>query len=181
MEGYVTQQRGWSLGTGEAASPLSSFIKRSLRPTGRRQWQPTPVLLPGKSHGQRSLVGCSPWSRRVGHDWVTSLSLSCLGEGNGNSLQCSCLENPRDGGTWWAAVYGVAQTRTRLKRLSSSSSKVFLNLIFQSSTFFFFFPSLFLFISWVWASLSPWEGDICDTDRKWHLRMILRFFQERIW
>ena len=49
-------------------------------------------------------------------------SLSCVGEGNGNPLQCSCLENPRDGGAWWAAVYGVAQSRTRLKRLSSSSS-----------------------------------------------------------
>ena len=49
-------------------------------------------------------------------------SLSCIGEGNGNPLQCSCLENPRDGGAWWAAVYGVAQSRTQLKRLSSSSS-----------------------------------------------------------
>ena len=60
--------------------------------------------------------------RRVGHDLVTSLSLFCIGEGNGNPLQCSCLENPRDGGAWWAAVYGVAQSRTRLKRLSSGSS-----------------------------------------------------------
>ena len=49
-------------------------------------------------------------------------SLSCIGEGNGNPPQCSCLETPRDGGAWWAAVYGVAQSRTRLKRLSSSSS-----------------------------------------------------------
>ena len=49
-------------------------------------------------------------------------SLSCIGEGNGNPLHCSCLENPREGGAWWAAVYGVAQSRTRLKRLSSSSS-----------------------------------------------------------
>ena len=49
-------------------------------------------------------------------------SLSCIGEGNGNPLQCSCLENPTDGGAWWAAVYGVAQSRTRLKRLSGSSS-----------------------------------------------------------
>ena len=49
-------------------------------------------------------------------------SLSCIGEGNGNLLQCSCLEIPRDGGAWWAAVYGVAQNRTQLKRLSSSSS-----------------------------------------------------------
>ena len=59
-------------------------------------------------------------SRRVGHGWVTSLSLSRFGEGNGNPLQCSCLENPRDGGAWWAAVCGVAQSRTRLKWLSSS-------------------------------------------------------------
>ena len=59
---------------------------------------------------------------RVGHDWATSLSLSCIGEGNGNPLQCSCLENPRDYGAWWAAIYGVTQSRTRLKQLSSSSS-----------------------------------------------------------
>ena len=58
-------------------------------------------------------------SIRVGHDWTTSLSHT--GEGNGNPLQCSCLENPRDGGAWWAAIYGVAQSQTRLKRFSSSS------------------------------------------------------------
>ena len=62
-------------------------------------------------------------SLRVGHDWATSLSLLCMGKGNGNPLQCSCLENPRDGGAWWAAVCGVAQSRTPLKRLSSSSSR----------------------------------------------------------
>ena len=56
---------------------------------------------------------------RVGHDWATSLSLSCTGEGNANLLQCSCLQNPRDVGAWWVAVYGVAQSRTRLKWLSS--------------------------------------------------------------
>ena len=63
-------------------------------------------------------------SLRVRHDWATSLSLflSCIGEGNGNQLQCSCLESPRDSRAWWAAVYGVTQSRTRLKRLSSSSS-----------------------------------------------------------
>ena len=91
-----------------------------------RQWHPTPVLLPGKSHGWRSLVGCSPWGRKE-LDMTERLhfhfSLSCIGEGNGNPLQCSCLENPRDGGAWWAAVCGVAQSRTRLKRLSSSSSR----------------------------------------------------------
>ena len=52
--------------------------------------------------------------------WVCSCTYTHTGEGNGNPLQCSCLENPRDGGAWWAAVYGVAQSRTRLKRLSSS-------------------------------------------------------------
>ena len=90
----------------------------------RRQWHPTPVLLPGKYHGRRTLVGCSPWGREES-DTTERLhfhfSLSCIGEGNGNPLQCSCLENPRDGGAWWAAVYGVAQSRTQLKRLSSSS------------------------------------------------------------
>ena len=89
------------------------------------QWHPTPVLLPGKSHGRRSLVGCRPWGREES-DTTERLhfhsSLSCIGEGNGNPLQCSCLENPRDGGAWWATVYGVAQSWTRLKRLSSSSS-----------------------------------------------------------
>ena len=92
--------------------------------SGRRQWHPTPVLLPGKSHGRRSLVGCGPWGREES-DKTERLhfhfSLSCVGEGNGNPLQCSCLENPRDGGAWWAAVYGVTQSRTRLKQLSSSS------------------------------------------------------------
>ena len=81
----------------------------------RKQWHPTPILLPGKSHGWRSLVGCSPWGRKES-DTTERLhfqfSLSCIGEGNGNPLQCSCLENPRDRGAWWAAVYGVAQSRT---------------------------------------------------------------------
>ena len=83
----------------------------------RRQWHPTPVLLPGKSHGWSSLVGCSPWGR-----WESGtterlpfhFSLSCIGEGNGNPLQCSCLENPRDGGAWWAAVYGVTHNWSNL-------------------------------------------------------------------
>ena len=82
------------------------------------------LLLPGKSHGCRSLVGCTPW----GH-WESDrterllfhFSLSCIGEGNDKPLQCSCLESPRDGGAWWAAVSGAAQSQTRLKRLSSSS------------------------------------------------------------
>ena len=90
----------------------------------RRQWHPTPVLLPGKSHARRSLVGCSPWGREES-DTTERLhfhfSLSCIGEGNGNPLHCSCLENPRDWGAWWASVYGVAQSRIRLTQFSSSS------------------------------------------------------------
>ena len=100
----------------------------------RRQWHPTPVLLPGKSHGRRSLVGCRLWGCSE-LDTTERLhfhfSLSCIGEGNGNPLQCSCLENPRDGGAWWAAVYGVAQSRTRLMRLSSSSSRNLLEMLFS--------------------------------------------------
>ena len=90
-----------------------------------RQWQPTPLLLLGKSHGQRSLVGFSPWGRKGSDttEWFHFyFSLSCIGEGNGNPLQCSCLENPRDGRAWWAAVYGVAQSWTELTQLSSSSN-----------------------------------------------------------
>ena len=60
-------------------------------------------------------------------------SLSCTAGGNGNPLQCSCLENPRDGGAWWTAVYGVAQSRTRLKRLSSSSSSIGIVISFLRS------------------------------------------------
>ena len=94
-------------------------IKHVLRgKLWRRQSHPTLVLLPGKSYGQRSLESCSPW----GHwgsdttEWLHfHFSLSCTGEGNGNPLQCSCLENPRDGGAWWTSVYGVTQSQTWLK------------------------------------------------------------------
>ena len=91
----------------------------------RRQWHPTPVLLPGKPHGRRSLVGCSPWGRKES-DTTERLhfhfSLPCIGEGNGNPLQCSCLENPRDRGAWWAAVYGVAQSRTDWSDLAAAAA-----------------------------------------------------------
>ena len=91
----------------------------------RRQWHPTPVLLLGKSHGWRSLVWCSPWGHWESDttEWLHfHFSPSCIGEENGNPLQCSCLESLRDGGAWWAAIYGVAQSQTQLKWLSSSSS-----------------------------------------------------------
>ena len=99
---------------------------------------PTPVLLPGKSHGRRNLVGCSPWGRQES-DTTERLhfhfSLSCTGEGNGNPLQCSCLENIRDRGAWWAAISGVAQSWTRLKQLSSNSSSNIISLTCHSSSF----------------------------------------------
>ena len=80
-----------------------------------RQWHPTPVLLPGKSHGRRSLVGCSPWSH-WGSDTTERLpfhfSLSCIGEGNGNPLQCSCLENPRDRSLVGCRLWGRTESDT---------------------------------------------------------------------
>ena len=114
-----------SMGSLRVAHDWSTSLSLFTFMHWRRQWQPTPAFLPGESHGQRSLVGCSPWGR-----WESDMterlhfqfSLSCIGEGNGNPPQCSCLENPRDRGTWWAAVYGVAQSRAWLKQLSSSSS-----------------------------------------------------------
>ena len=85
---YIFKELSWHL-------LVSSIVLR------RRQWQPTPVLLPGKSHGWRRLVGCSPWDREES-DMTERLhfhfSLSCIGEGNGNPLQYSCLENPREPG-----------------------------------------------------------------------------------
>ena len=103
---------------------------------------PLPVLLPGKSHGWSGLVGCSP--RGLEESDTTErlhfhFSLSRIGEGNGNPLQCSCLENPRDGGAWWAAISGVAQSPTRLKWLSSKLGYritwAFLNVCSEDASF----------------------------------------------
>ena len=95
----------------------------------RRQWQPTPVLLPGKYHGGSNLVGCSPWGPEES-DTAEQLhfhfSLSRIGEGNGKPLQCSCLENPRD---------GVTQSRTRLKQFSSSMWYYIINLVLLGLSF----------------------------------------------
>ena len=91
-----------------------------------------------KIHGQRSLVGCSPWGHTesdMTERPCFHFSLWCIGEGNGNPLQCSCLEKPRDGGAWWAAVYGVAQSRTQLKQLSSSSSIPLQAVLFYSDAY----------------------------------------------
>ena len=105
-----TRSKGsWQLGTMSAIHMMNKELKKHV----------------GKSHGWRSLKGWSPWGR-----WELDTTerphfhflVLCIGERNGNPLQCSCLENPRDGGAWWAAVYGVTQSWTWLKRLSSSSS-----------------------------------------------------------
>ena len=109
-------------------------IIASIALNRRRQWHPTPVLLPGKSHGWRSLVGYIPWGQTES-DRTERLhfhfSLSCTREGNGNALQCFCLENPKDGGAWWAAVYGVAQSRTGLSDLAAAALK--LSRVFPST------------------------------------------------
>ena len=115
----------------------STFTEAAEEDPWRRKWQPTPVFLPGESQGQRSLVGYSRWGRKqsdtteqlsTAHIYYIRASQVALvvknplanvgGEGNGNPLQYSCLENPVDRGVWWAAVHRVAQSRTRLKQLS---------------------------------------------------------------
>ena len=105
----------------------SLYFLQYLQECWEKAMAPHSVLLPGKSHGWRSLLDCSPWGREES-DTTEGLafhfSLSCIGERNGNPLQCSCLENPRDGGAWWDAIYGVAQSRTRLKWRSSSNKNV---------------------------------------------------------
>ena len=99
---------------GEQWLPTSRHSEKAMAPhSSTLAWKIPCTEEPGRLQ--------SMGSGRVGHNWATSLS--CIGEGNGNPLQCSCLENPRDGGARWAAAYGVSQSQTRLKWLSSSSSK----------------------------------------------------------
>ena len=102
-------------------------------------------------------------SRRVGHDEQLHFhfSLSCTGEGNGNLLQCSCLENLRDGGAWWAAVYGVTQSRTQLKRLSSSSSNCVLS-------------------GWISLLLPKLYCPVGSAGYRWHLRSVSKMEDIRV-
>ena len=156
---------------------LSNF-PFSKRNPWRSQWQPTPVLLPGKIPGRRSLVGCSLWGREES-DKTERLhfrfSFSCIGEGNGNPLQRSCLENPRDGAAWWAAVW-VAQSQTRLKRLSSSSSKRNPYILRNGSLWPHLYPTIlspdcgWLILtqpSWAYQGLSPETSD--NDEEPWNL------------
>ena len=149
----------------------------------RRQWHPTPVLLPGKSHGQRSLVGFRPWGR-----WRSDtterlhvpFSLSCIGEGNGNPLYCSCLENPRDGGAWWAAIYGVAQSRTWLKWLSSSSSSRSEVLVFDISFFYNKLPYFMILRCKYFHNLTSQKLK-CFTSHSAFLLLLLLSHFSRVW
>ena len=98
----------------------------------RRQWHPTPVFLPGKSHGRRSLVGCRPWGRKES-DTTKQLhfhfSLSCIGEGNGNPLQCSCLENPRDGKPGGLPSMGLHRVRHNWSNLAAAAYTEFRKMV----------------------------------------------------
>ena len=118
IPGSVISWRGrmeWEVGQRFKKEGAYKYLWLSSVPLLEKVMAPHSVLLPGKSHGQRSLIGCSPWGHEES-DMTERLhfhfSLSCTGEGNGNPLQCSCLENPRDGGAWWAAIYGVAESDT---------------------------------------------------------------------
>ena len=105
-------------------------VRDSFKWIGRHSaWKSEKAMAPHSS----TLAWKIPWMEEpgglqsmglLGSEWLHfHFLLSCIGEGNGNPLQCSCLENPRDWGAWWAAVYGIAQSRTCLKRLSSSSTQ----------------------------------------------------------
>ena len=127
----------WIAGTFIHWPPILYLLRFSFKCFWRRQWHPTPVLLPGKSHGWRSLVGCSPWGREEldTTEWLHfHFSLSCIAEGNGNPRQCSCLENPRDSGAWWAAVYGVAQSQTDWSDLAAAAVSIALTLSLSQDT-----------------------------------------------
>ena len=119
-------------------------------------------------------------SWRVGPtEWLNfHFSLSCIGEGNGNPLQCSCLENPRDGGAWWAAIYRVAQSRTRLMRLNSSSSSSSIPKWSSDFPYFLQFQSEFGNKEFmIWATVSS-QSCFC-----WLLELLHLWLQriESIW
>ena len=127
------------------------------------------VLLPGKSHGRRNLIGYSPRGHEES-DMTERLhfpfSLSCTGEGNGNPLQCFCLENPRDSGAWWAAVSGVAQGWTQLKWLSSSSSNhriVAIQSHIQAPLIVLFPPSLVISSTYILNPLKSSRSNFFQT------------------
>ena len=123
-----------------AASVILIKIERGRKSHGCF-WVPRGISEKAMALHSSTLAWKIPWTAEPGRlQFMGSLrvdtaerlhfhfSLSCIGEGNGNPLQCSCLENPRDGGAWWAAISGVTQSQTRLKRLSSSSSSIHISV-----------------------------------------------------
>ena len=140
----------------------------------RRQWHPTPVLLPGKSHGRRSLVGCSPWDCEESDmtEWLHfhfSLFTFMHWRRKWQPTPVFCLENPRDGGAWWAAVSGVTQSQTQLKQLSSSSSSSQRMAIRDRISSFS--GSFTVGLKWLWRPysmlLSPWMSVYLLLNIKW--------------
>ena len=141
---------------------LASHLTSCSNKEQRRPWHPTPVLLPGKFHGWRSLVGCSPWGREESDTTERPhfhFSFSCIGEGNGNSLQCSCLEDPRDGepgglpsmrshgvGHDWSDLAAAAAAAAR--RCSWSRNNVIVNkmVLYLFVTFYYNLKILFLIL-----------------------------------
>ena len=116
------QLREWFL-----VSELHMWYGIHCHSTAEKAMAPHSSTLTWKTPWQKSLVGCSPWGRKESDttEWFHfHFSLSYIGEGTGNPLQCSCLESPSDSRAWWAAIYGVSQSWTQLKQLSSSSSYV---------------------------------------------------------
>ena len=144
---------------------LDDYLEKVMAPhSSTLAWKIPWAEEPGRLQSMGSL--------RVGHDWATSLSLFTfiIGEGNGNLLHCSCLENPRDGGAWWAAIYGVSQSPTRLKRFSSSSRWLIgwtlsysLLWLAESESLLGadkLSPSLYIsLIGWTLAYVLPWLAD----------------------
>ena len=134
------------------------IFKSTYSSPQRRQWHPTPVLLPGKSHRWRSLVGCSPWGREESDmtEWLHfHFSLLCIGEGNGNPFQCSCLQNPRD---------GVTQSQTRLLWLSGSTALLFHNSSAYLLPFLFYFYYLLKY--------KFWHVDFSNGQMTWQIHFI---------
>ena len=111
-----------------AAMKLKDFYSLEWR----RQWHHTLVLLPGNSHGRRSLVGCSPcghWGLDTTERLHFHFSLSCIGEGNGNPLPCSCLENPRDGGAWWLLSMGLHRVGHDWSDLAAAAAAAYIPVL----------------------------------------------------
>ena len=100
----------------------------------RRAWQPTPVFLPGESHGQRSLAGYSPWGQKQSNTTEWLRHTYSIGVGNGNPLQCSCLENPMDRGAWQATVHGITKSWIRLNKMIPFLNYSWLSVIFYHLT-----------------------------------------------